>query len=53
VSFACHPGSNLDTKLGSHLIMDYYADIMLIAKRNTDKAITFGVGNQPRFKIYE
>lgn len=53
VSFACHPGSNLDTKLGSHLVMDDYADIMPITKRNTGKDFSFIVGDEPRFKTYE
>ncbi|KAK3933642.1 hypothetical protein QBC46DRAFT_275377 [Diplogelasinospora grovesii] len=53
VSFACHPGSNLDTKLGSHLIMDDYGDIMPVTRRNTGKDFIFTVGDEPRFKTYE
>lgn len=53
ISFACHPGSNLDTKLGSHLVMDNYADIIPVTKRNTGKDFTFVVGDEPRFKTYE
>ncbi|KAK3178713.1 hypothetical protein OEA41_000850 [Lepraria neglecta] len=53
VSFACHPGSNVDTKLGSHLVMDDYGDIMPVTKRNTGKDFHFVVGDEPRFKTYE
>ncbi|KAL9632201.1 MAG: hypothetical protein Q9164_005466 [Protoblastenia rupestris] len=53
VLFACHPGSNLDTKLGSHLVMDDYGDIMPVTKRNTGKDFVFVVEDEPRFKTYE
>ena len=53
VSFACHPGSNFDTKLGTHLTMDDYGDILPLTKRNTGKEFLFGVGDEPRFKTYE
>ena len=53
VSFACHPGSNLDTRLGSHLVMDDYGDIMPVTKRNTGKDFVFLVRDEPRFKTYE
>ena len=53
VSFACHPGSNLDTKLGSHLVMDDYGDIMPVTKRNAGKDFGFVVVDEPRFKTYE
>lgn len=50
VSFAVHPGSNFDTKLGSHLVMDDYNDIFETAKRNTGCDFAF---DEPRFKTYE
>ncbi|KAI1162735.1 hypothetical protein F5B18DRAFT_622699 [Nemania serpens] len=50
VSFAVHPGSNLDTKLGSHLAIEDYNDIFEIAKRNTGRDFVF---DEPRFKTYE
>ena len=53
VSFACHPGSNFDTKLGAHLTMDDYADIVPLTKRNTGQDFVFSVGDEPRFKTYE
>ncbi|KAH6848030.1 hypothetical protein B0I37DRAFT_376482 [Chaetomium sp. MPI-CAGE-AT-0009] len=53
VAFACHPGSNLDTKLGSHLVMDDYADVAPITKRNTGNEFAFTIGDEPRFKTYE
>ncbi len=53
VSFACHPGSNFDTKLGAHLNMDDYGDIMPLTKRNTGQDFQFSVGDEPRFKTYE
>lgn len=53
VSFACHPGSNFDTKLGSHLTMDDYGDIAPLTKRNTGHDVVFTVGDEPRFKTYE
>lgn len=53
VALACHPGANLDTRLGSHLTMDDYADIMPITKRNTGNDFAFTVGDEPRFKTYE
>ena len=53
VSFACHPGSNFDTKLGTHLTMDDYADIVPLTKRNTGHDFVFSVGDEPRFKTYE
>ncbi|RYP02259.1 hypothetical protein DL764_005866 [Monosporascus ibericus] len=48
-SFAAHPGSNLDTQLGSHLVMEDYNDIFEITKRNTGKDFVF---DEPRFKTY-
>ncbi|KAI1209137.1 NAD(P)-binding protein [Annulohypoxylon truncatum] len=48
-SFAAHPGSNLDTQLGSHLTMDDYNSILEITKRNTGKDFVF---DEPRFKSY-
>ncbi|RYP66650.1 hypothetical protein DL770_008759 [Monosporascus sp. CRB-9-2] len=48
-SFAAHPGSNLDTQLGSHLVMEDYNDIFEITKRNTSKDFVF---DEPRFKTY-
>jgi len=45
VSFACHPGSNLDTKLGSHLVMEDYGAILPITKRNTGRDFVFTVGD--------
>lgn len=53
VAFACHPGSNLDTRLGAHLVMEDYGDIMPITKRNTGKDFVFTVGDEPRFKTYD
>lgn len=53
VAFACHPGSNLDTKLGSHLVMDDYSDVLPTTKRNTGQEFSFTVGDEPRFKTYE
>ncbi|KAK4173761.1 putative oxidoreductase [Triangularia setosa] len=53
VAFACHPGSNLDTKLGSHLVMDDYSGIMPVTQRNTGQDFVFTVGDEPRFKTYE
>ncbi|KAI8944954.1 hypothetical protein F4801DRAFT_158815 [Xylaria longipes] len=50
VSFAVHPGSNLDTKLGAHLVLDDYNDIGEIAKRNTGREFVF---DTPRFKTFE
>ncbi|KAI1393013.1 NAD(P)-binding protein [Hypoxylon trugodes] len=50
VSFAAHPGSNLDTKLGSHLSVEDYSDILPIAKRNTGRDFVF---EEPRFKSFE
>lgn len=50
VSFAAHPGSNLDTELGSHLALDDYNSIFDIAKRNTGLQWVF---DEPRFKTYE
>lgn len=52
-SFACHPGSNLDTRLGSHLGMEDYGDIVPVTKRNTGNDFVFTVGDEPRFKTYE
>ncbi|OTA97107.1 hypothetical protein M434DRAFT_8292 [Hypoxylon sp. CO27-5] len=48
-SFAAHPGSNFDTKLGSHLTMEDYHDIFEITRRNTGKDFVF---DEPRFKSY-
>lgn len=53
VSFACHPGSNFDTKLGAHLTMDDYSDIVPLTKHNTGNDFQFGVEDEPRFKTYE
>jgi NAD(P)-dependent dehydrogenase (short-subunit alcohol dehydrogenase family) len=53
ISVACHPGSNLDTKLGAHLIMDDYSEILPVTKRNTGKDFVFSIGDEPRFKSYE
>lgn len=52
VSFACHPGSNLDTKLGTHLVMEDYGEIIPVTKRNTGNDFVFTVGDEPRFKTY-
>ncbi|KAK3293718.1 uncharacterized protein B0H64DRAFT_405324 [Chaetomium fimeti] len=52
VAFACHPGSNLDTKLGAHLGMEDYASITPVTKRNTGGDFAFTVGDEPRFKSY-
>ena len=52
-SFACHPGSNFDTKLGAHLAMEDYGDIVPVTKRNTGEDFVFLVGDEPRFKTYE
>jgi NAD(P)-dependent dehydrogenase (short-subunit alcohol dehydrogenase family) len=49
LSLAVHPGSNLDTKLGSHLEMDDYNGIFEITKRNTGLDFVF---DEPRFKTY-
>ncbi|KAI2472412.1 NAD(P)-binding protein [Annulohypoxylon bovei var. microspora] len=48
-SFAAHPGSNLDTQLGSHLTMDDYDSIYETTKRNTGQDFVF---DSPRFKTY-
>ena len=53
VSVSCHPGSNFDTKLGAHLTMDDYGDIMPVTQRNTGKDFVFQIENEPRFKPYE
>ncbi|CAL8581582.1 hypothetical protein XPA_007271 [Xanthoria parietina] len=53
VSFACHPGSNMDTNLGTHLTMDDYGDIVPLTKRNTGQDFVFSVGDEPRFKTYD
>ncbi|KAI4098903.1 MAG: hypothetical protein LQ339_006209 [Xanthoria mediterranea] len=53
VSFACHPGSNMDTNLGAHLTMDDYGDMVSMTKRNTGNEFFFNVGDEPRFKTYE
>ena len=52
-SFACHPGSNLDTRLGNHLVAEDYGDIIPVTKRNTGSDFVFTVGDEPRFKTYE
>lgn len=49
-SFAAHPGSNLDTQLGSHLVLDDYNSILDTTKRNTGQDFVF---DEPRFKTYE
>ncbi|KAI1812417.1 hypothetical protein GGS20DRAFT_578353 [Poronia punctata] len=49
-SFAAHPGSNLDTKLGSHLTMEDYNSIFEVTKRNTGQDFVF---DDPRFKTYD
>jgi NAD(P)-dependent dehydrogenase (short-subunit alcohol dehydrogenase family) len=46
---AAHPGSNLDTQLGSHLKPEDYNDIFEITKRNTGQEFLF---DEPRFKSY-
>lgn len=51
-SFACHPGSNLDTKLGAHLSVEDCGDIAPVTKRNTGNDFVFTVGDEPRFKTY-
>ncbi|KAB5547375.1 hypothetical protein GE09DRAFT_1131073 [Coniochaeta sp. 2T2.1] len=51
-AFACHPGSNLDTKLGSHLAVEDYEGVPVITKRNTGKEFLFTIGDEPRFKTY-
>ncbi|KAI5923213.1 hypothetical protein F4810DRAFT_211437 [Camillea tinctor] len=48
-SFATHPGSNLETQLGSHLAIEDYNSIFDITKRNTGKEFVF---DEPRFKSY-
>ncbi|KAH8692338.1 hypothetical protein BGW36DRAFT_387423 [Talaromyces proteolyticus] len=48
-AFAAHPGSNLDTNLGSHLVLEDYDDIFEITKRNTGQDFVF---DEPRFKSY-
>ncbi|KAI0190346.1 hypothetical protein F4808DRAFT_402592 [Astrocystis sublimbata] len=53
VAFACHPGSNMDTKLGTHLAMDDYDAIAPLTKKNTGRDVMFVVGDEPRFKSYE
>ena len=53
VSFACHPGSNMDTNLGTHLTMDDYGDMVSLTKRNTGNEFFFSVGDEQRFKTYE
>lgn len=53
LALACHPGSNLDTKLGAHLVMEDYADVAPVTKRNTGNEFGFTVGDEPRFKTYE
>ncbi|KAK0671954.1 putative oxidoreductase [Cercophora samala] len=53
VAFACHPGSNLDTKLGAHLVMEDYSDVLPVTRRNTGQEFVFTVGDEPRFKTYE
>ncbi|KAI4118630.1 MAG: hypothetical protein LQ345_001359 [Seirophora villosa] len=53
VLFACHPGSNMDTNLGSHLSIDDYSDMVSMTKRNTGNEFFFNVGDKPRFKTYE
>ncbi|CAO1600458.1 hypothetical protein XANCAGTX0491_004147 [Xanthoria calcicola] len=53
VSFACHPGSNMDTKLGTHLTMDDYADMACVTRRNTGDEFFFCFGDEPRFKTYD
>lgn len=52
ISLACHPGSNLDTRLGNHLVMEDYGDIIPVTKRNTGNDFVFSVGDEPRFKTY-
>ncbi|EAQ84248.1 hypothetical protein CHGG_10652 [Chaetomium globosum CBS 148.51] len=53
VAVACHPGSNLDTKLGAHLVMEDYADVGPVTLRNTGREFAFAVGDEPRFKTFE
>ncbi|KAI1455190.1 NAD(P)-binding protein [Annulohypoxylon moriforme] len=49
-STAAHPGSNLDTKLGSHLTVDDYANIPEVMRRNTGKEWAW---ETPRFKTID
>ncbi|KAI0013978.1 NAD(P)-binding protein [Xylariaceae sp. FL0662B] len=49
-SYAAHPGSNLDTQLRSHLVLDDYNSIFEITKRNTGQDFVF---DEPRFKSYD
>ncbi|KAI8635510.1 hypothetical protein F5Y19DRAFT_469383 [Xylariaceae sp. FL1651] len=44
------PGSNLDTKLGTHLTMEDYNSIFEINKRNTGLEFVF---DEARFKTFE
>ncbi|KAH6622554.1 hypothetical protein F5144DRAFT_655883 [Chaetomium tenue] len=53
VAVACHPGSNLDTKLGAHLVMEDYADVGPVTLRNTGREFAFAVEGEPRFKTFE
>lgn len=49
ISFAAHPGSNVDTQLGAHLTVEDYNGIAEVAKRNTGKDWEF---EEPRFKTF-
>lgn len=48
-SVAAHPGSNLDTNLGSHVAVESYNDIAAVTKRNTGQDWVF---EEPRFKTF-
>ncbi|KAI6764276.1 hypothetical protein HG530_008065 [Fusarium avenaceum] len=49
-AFAAHPGSNIETNLGSHLSMEDYSSIPAITKRNVGKDFEF---DDPRFKTFD
>ncbi|WZH40744.1 Short-chain dehydrogenase [Fusarium acuminatum] len=49
-AFAAHPGSNIETNLGSHLSMEDYSSIPAITKRNVGKEFEF---DDPRFKTFD
>ena len=51
ISLAAHPGSNLDTRLGSHLSQADYESIFEITRRNTGNEFVFD--SNPRFKTYD
>ncbi|KAI0883107.1 NAD(P)-binding protein [Annulohypoxylon maeteangense] len=49
-STAAHPGSNIDTQLGSHLTVDDYAKIPEVMQRNMGKEWEW---ETPRFKTFD